>query len=80
MKRNVNNASEKTKLFVLDFQQKKTSKIFGLFINSVNGLSANQFQVVHMNEIPVVEDLLTLNFPFSDKNIVNGSINKELTC
>ena len=41
--------------------EEETSKLFNLFINKTDGLSPNQFQVVHMNDNPTVEDLLTLN-------------------
>ena len=36
--------------------EEETSKIFNLFINKMDGLSADQFQGVHMNNIPIVED------------------------
>ena len=32
----------------------------------MDGLSPNQFQVVHMNDVPTVEDLLTLNILLYD--------------
>ena len=38
------------------------------------GLSPNQFQGVHMNDIPTVEDLLTLNIVLYDIDIVDGNI------
>ena len=56
----------------------ETSKLFILFINKMNGLSADQFQGVHMNDIPIVEDLLTLNLVLYDIDIVDGSIIGEL--
>ena len=40
----------------------------------MDGLSPNQFQAVHMNDIPTVEDLLTLNILFYDIDIVDGNI------
>ena len=40
----------------------------------MDGLSADQFQGVHMNEIPFVEDLLTLNTVLYDIDIVDGNI------
>ena len=58
--------------------EEETSKIFNLFINKMDGLSADQFQVVHMNDIPTVEDLLTLNIVFYDIDIVDGNIIGEL--
>ena len=54
------------------------SKLFNLFIKKMNGLSPNQFQGVHMNEIPVVEDLLTLNILLYEIDIVDGNIIREL--
>ena len=57
----------------------KTSKLFNLFINKMDGLSSNQFQGVHMNDIPTAEeDLLTLNILLFDVDIVDG--NTSDTC
>ena len=42
--------------------EEETTKWFKLFINKRDGLSTNQIQRVHMNDIPIVEDLLTLQF------------------
>ena len=56
----------------------ETSNLFSLFINKVDGLSADQFQRVHMNDIHIVEDLLTLNILLYDIDIVDGSIVGEL--
>ena len=44
----------------------------------MDGLTLNQFQVVHMNDIPTVEDLLTLNILLYDIDIVDGNIIGEL--
>ena len=44
----------------------------------MDGLSPNQFKVVHMNIIPIVEDLLTLNILLYDIDIVDGDIIGEL--
>ena len=41
-------------------------------------LSADQFQGVHMNDIPIVKDLLTLNILLYDIDIVDGNIICEL--
>ena len=41
-------------------------------------LSLNQFQGIHMNESPVVEDLPTLNFQLYVKNFVDRNIIGEL--
>ena len=56
----------------------ETSKLFNLFINKMDGLSADQFQGVHMNDILFVEDLLTLNIVPYDIDIVDGNIIGEL--
>ena len=58
--------------------EEKTSKLFNLFINKMVGLSPNQFQGVHMIDIPTVEDLLTLNILLYDIDIVDGKIIGEL--
>ena len=42
------------------------------------GLSPNQFDGVHTNNIPTVEGLLTLNILLYDINSVDGSIIGEL--
>ena len=39
-----------------------------------DGLSADQFQGVQMNDIPILEDLLTLNILLYDFDIVDGNI------
>ena len=58
--------------------EEETSKLFTLFIIKMNGLSPNQFQGVHMNDIPTVEDLLTLNILLYDMDIVDGNIVGQL--
>ena len=58
--------------------EEETSKLFNLFTNEMDGLSPNQFQGVHMNDIPTVEDLLTLNILSYDIDIVDGNIVGEL--
>ena len=58
--------------------EEETSKLFNLFINKMHGLSADQFHGVHMNDIPFVEDLLTLNILLYDIDIVDGNIVGEL--
>ena len=40
----------------------------------MDGLSADQFPGIHMNDIPFVEDLLTLNIVLYDIKIVDGNI------
>ena len=46
--------------------EEETSKIFNLFINKLDGISANLFQWVHLNDISNLEILLTLNFLLYD--------------
>ena len=58
--------------------EEKTSNLFNIFINKMDGLSPNQFQGVHMNDIPMVEDLLTLNILLYDTDIVDRNIIGEL--
>ena len=58
--------------------EEETSKLFNLFINKMDGLSADQFQGVHMNDIPIVEDLLTLSILLYDIDIPDGNIVGEL--
>ena len=41
-------------------------------------LSPNQFQGVHMNDIPTVEGLLTLNILLYEIDILDGNIIREL--
>ena len=54
--------------------EEETSNIFNLIINQTDGLSPNQFKGVHMNAIPTVEDLLTLNILLYDIDFVDGNI------
>ena len=44
----------------------------------MDGLNPNQFQGVHINDNPTVEDLLTLNILLYDIDIVDGNIVGEL--
>ena len=50
------------------------SKLFNFFINKMDGLSPNQFQGVHMNDFPIVADLLTLNIVLYDADFVDDII------
>ena len=45
----------------------------------MDGPSPNQFQAVHMNDIPSVEDLLTLNILLYDIVIVDANIVGEFS-
>ena len=58
--------------------EEETSNLFILFIKKMDGVSHDQFQGVHMNDIPTVEDLLTLNFLLYDTDIADGNIVGEL--
>ena len=58
--------------------EEETSKQFKLFIKTMDGLSADHFQGVHMNDVPSVEDLLILNILLYDIHIVDGNIVGEL--
>ena len=44
----------------------------------MEGLSPNQFQAVNINDVPVLEDLLTLNILLYDIDIVEGNILENL--
>ena len=58
--------------------REETSNLFNLFINKLDGLSADQFQGVHMNDIQFVEDLLTPDLVLHEIDIVDGNIIGEL--
>ena len=58
--------------------EEETSKIFNVFIKKMDGLSSDQFQGVHMNDFPIVEDLITLKILLYDIVIVDWNIVGEL--
>ena len=58
--------------------EEETSKTFTSFMNRMVGLSPNQLKGVHMNDIPVVKDLLTLNILLYDLYSVDGNNIGEL--
>ena len=58
--------------------EEETLKLFKFFINNLDGLSADQFQEVHMSDILFVEDLPTLSIVLYDIDIVDGKIIVEL--
>ena len=58
--------------------KEETSKLFNLVISKMDGLSADQFQGVHMYDVAIVEDLLTLNILLYDLDIVDGNLVGEL--
>ena len=47
-------------------------------MSSMDGVSTNQLQGVHMNDLPNVEDLLLVNIFLFDIDIVEGNIIGEL--
>ena len=53
--------------------EETNSKMFNLFINKMDRLNADQFQGVQMKDLPIVEDLLTLNILLYDIDIVDGN-------
>ena len=58
--------------------EEEPSNLFNFFINKMDGLNPNQFQVIHMSEIPTVEDLPTLNIHLYDIDIADGNFVGEL--
>ena len=58
--------------------EEKTSSLYNLFVNKLDALSADHFQGVHMNDPPIVEDLLTLNILVKDNDIVDRNFIGEL--
>ena len=52
----------------------KTSKNFNFVVYSKDSFSPNWFQGVHMNDIPAVEDLLTLGILLYYIDIVEGNV------
>ena len=78
--------SDKLCLFpALDFHlhrsgqlEEETSKIFKMFINWMDGISPSHFQGVYINNIAVVEDLLTTIILLYDIDILDGNTIGEL--
>ena len=58
--------------------EEETPKLFFIFMIELDELSHNEFQGVHKNDIPTVEDLLTVKSLLCDINIVEGNIVGEL--
>ena len=58
--------------------EEETSKRFNLFHNNSEERIVSNFQVVHLNDIPKVEDLLQLNIFLYDINFVVGELIGEL--
>ena len=57
----------------------KTSKLFSLLINKLDGLSGNQFQGVHAKDVRIVEVLPTLKILLYATDFVDGNNVGELT-
>ena len=51
-----------------------TCKFFNSILNKMHGLSPNQFKGVHLNDTPIVENLLTLINLLYDIDIVDGNV------
>ena len=58
--------------------EEENQNMFNLFINKMDRLSPSQFQGVYMNDIPTVEDLLTLKILQYDSDFVDGNTVGEL--
>ena len=58
--------------------EQKTSRIIKAFINTKDRLSPSQFTGVHLDDLPVVEEVLTLNILLYDIVILNGNTVGEL--
>ena len=58
--------------------EEKTPENFNSFIKRIDGISFKQFKGDHMNDIPIVEDLLTLNILLYDIDIVDWNNIREL--
>ena len=58
--------------------EEETSEKFNSFMSRRYELSANDFQGVHMNDIPIAEDLPLLITLLYDVDIVEGNILREL--
>ena len=54
--------------------EEETSEISNLLKSKMAGLSPTQVQGVHMNDIPIAEDLLLLNILLYDIDDVEGNI------
>ena len=58
--------------------EEETSKVFNLFLKNSEEGDVSRFQVVHLNDIPKVEDLLQLNIFLYDIDVVDGELIGEL--
>ena len=58
--------------------EEKISKIYNLFKTRIEVCQPDQFQGVHMIDLPIVEDRLRLNIFLREKDSVDGTIIGEL--
>ena len=58
--------------------EEETSKIFKLFFKNSEERDVSKFQGVHLNDIPIVEDLLQFNIFLYDVDFVDGELIGEL--
>ena len=52
----------------------KTSKTFNVFLKNCGEADPSKFQVVHMTDIPKVEEMLQLNIFLYDIDFVDGEL------
>ena len=57
----------------------ETSNVFEYSIYKLHGLSANHFQGVHLNRVPLIEDLLTIRILLFDLDFVDGNVAGEIS-
>ena len=58
--------------------EEETSKILKFFLKNSEEEDVSNFQGVHLNDIPIVKDLLQLNIYFYDIDFVDGELKGEL--
>ena len=58
---------------IISWEQKRLN-LSVLFISKMDGLSPSRFHGVHKKNMPFVEDLLLLNFPLSNFDILWGKL------
>ena len=58
--------------------EEETSKIFKLFLSNSGEGDPSKFQIVHMSDIPKVEEMLHLNIFLYDIDFVDGELIGEL--
>ena len=58
--------------------EEETSKIFNLFLNNSEERDPSKFQVVHMTDVPKVEEMLQLNIFLYDIDFMDGELIGDL--